>query len=294
MQKITVNGQAISPEAIQFELERLIRFHAEHGMSQEQIRAQLKELQQQAVEQAIGERLLLDESRKLDFPIAEQEIDDEVERITAQLGGKEAFDRALADRRVSLATFREHLKTGKRIEKLIAKITENTPAPTEVEIAQHFRDHKQEYVKSEQALASHILITPDGTEQLSKDEARAKISSIREKIVNEGADFSVMAQEHSACPSSEQGGSLGWFGRGAMVPEFDEAVFSMQDGEISDIIETQFGYHIIKKLGHKDAAEPQFDEVREQIRDFLLHERRGERLSAYVDELKANADIVRE
>ncbi|MBP5510427.1 MAG: peptidylprolyl isomerase [Kiritimatiellae bacterium] len=294
MQKITVNGQVISPEAIQFDLERLIRFHAEHGMPQEQIRAQLPELQQQAVEQAIGERLLLDESRKLDFPIAEQEIDEEVERITAQLGGQEAFERALAARKTSLATFREQLKTGKRMEKLVAKITENTPAPTEVEIAQHFRDHKQEYTKSEEALASHILITPDGTEQLSKDEAREKISSIRQKIICEGADFSDMAEKHSACPSAEQGGSLGWFGRGAMVPEFDKAVFSMQDGEISDIIETQFGYHIIKKLGHKDAAEPQFDEVREQIRDFLLHERRGERLSAYVEELKAKADIVRE
>ena len=87
MQKITVNGQVISPEAIQFDLERLIRFHAEHGMPQEQIRAQLPELQQQAVEQAIGERLLLDESRKLDFPIAEQEIDEEVrsEEHTSEL-----------------------------------------------------------------------------------------------------------------------------------------------------------------------------------------------------------------
>ena len=93
------------------------------------------------------------------------------------------------------------------------------------------------------------------------------------------------------CPSGKEGGSLGWFGRGMMVPEFDAAVFSMKDGEVSDIIETQFGYHIIYKTAHEEAGDADLDTVREQIRDHLLHARRGEAMTAYVDELKAKATV---
>jgi peptidyl-prolyl cis-trans isomerase C len=93
------------------------------------------------------------------------------------------------------------------------------------------------------------------------------------------------------CPSGKEGGSLGWFGRGMMVPEFDQAVFAMKDGEVSDVIETQFGYHIIYKTAHEEAGEADFDAVREQIRDFIRHSRRGEAMSAYVEELRSKATV---
>ncbi|MBR4172020.1 MAG: peptidylprolyl isomerase [Kiritimatiellae bacterium] len=294
MQKITVNGEPVSQEMIQFNVQRLIRFHASHGMAEDQIRAQLPELVKSATEQAIGEILLMGEAQKLQFPIPESEIDEQIEEITEQLGGQEKFDRALAERKTSLADFREQLKRGKRVEKLIAKITETAADPTEAEIEAHFKAHRGEYVKGEQVLAQHILITPDGETQTSKDQARAKIEAIRARIVDGGADFSDEAQIHSMCPSASEGGSLGWFSRGMMVPEFDKVAFEMKDGEVSDIVETQFGYHIIKKMDHKEESEPSFDEVREQIRDFLRHERRGEIMTAYVEELKAKAKIVRE
>jgi peptidyl-prolyl cis-trans isomerase C len=291
--RITVNGEPITQEAIQFELERLIHFHADHGMPENQIRAQLGELVKQAIEQAIGSRLLMDEAAKVDFVITDEEIDDEIAKIMEQLGGKEPFDRALAERKTTLAEFRQQLKRGKRVDKLIAKVTEDAGEPTEDEIKAHYDAHKSEYTKAERCLAQHILISPDGTTQTSKDEARAKIEAIRKEIVEGGKDFSDMAAQHSMCPSGKQGGSLGWFSRGMMVPEFDKAVFALKDGEVSDIIETQFGYHIIYKTAHEDASEPTFDEVREQIRDFLRHERKGEVLTAYVNELKAKAKIER-
>ena len=290
---ITVDGEPVSQELIQFEVERLVRFHAQHGMSHEQIRAQLKEIVAAATEQAIGQMLLMKDASRLDFKIDDAEIDAQVEGIKQQIGGAEKFDKALAERKVSLSQFREQLRRGKKVEKLLAKVTEGVSDPTEAEIAQHFKEHAAEYEKSERVLAQHILITPDGETQTSKDEAMAKILAIRRKIVEEGADFSDQAQIHSCCPSGKEGGSLGWFGRGMMVPEFDKAVFAMKDGEISDVVETQFGYHIIKKTAHEDAAPAEFNEVREQIRDFLRHEKRGQAVAAYVNELKAKAEIKR-
>jgi parvulin-like peptidyl-prolyl isomerase len=291
MQKtVKVNGQVIPQEAIQFELERLIRFHAEHGMAQDQIRAQLPELVKKAMEQAVGAKLLVDEAAKFDFPVTDEEVDGEVERIVERVGGEEAFRNALARQNTSEDAFREQLKRGRRVDKLVEKVTEGAIEPTEAEIEAHFREHQDEYAPGERVLAQHILVTPDGDTQTSKDEAHAKIAAIRERVTG-GASFADEAAAHSMCPSGKEGGSLGWFGRGMMVPEFDQAVFSMSVGAVSDIIETQFGYHIIFKTDQEAAGEADFDQVRDKIRDFLRHARRGEATAAYVEELKAKATI---
>ena len=290
MQTIKVNGQVIPEEAIQFELERLVRFYAEHGMSQEQIRAQLQTLAQQAAQQAVGTKLLLDEAAKLDIPVSAGEIDEQVEKIVQQVGGREAFESALANQKTTEALFREQLKRGKRVDKLVEKAVTGVEEPTEADILKHYNEHTSEFSAGERVLAQHILVSPDGDTQVSKDEAHAKIQAIRERVAA-GKDFAAEAAEHSMCPSGKEGGSLGWFGRGMMVPEFDQAVFSMGKGEVSDVIETQFGYHIILKTDHEEAREADFDEVREQIRDMLRHARRGEAMTAYVEELKSKAKI---
>jgi len=293
MQKVKVNGQTIPEEAIQFELERLVRFYTDHGMSQDQIRAQLPSFVQKATEQAIGAKLLLDEASKLDLPVSEAEIDAQVEKIVQQVGGREAFQAALAQQKTTEAAFRVQLKSGKRVDKLVEKAVAGVADPTEEEIQKHFEEHKGEYSVGERVLAQHILITPDGDTDVSKREAKTKIDSIRERVLG-GKDFADEAAAHSMCPSGKEGGSLGWFSRGMMVPEFDEAAFSMKDGDVSDVIETQFGYHIIYKTDHEDAHEADFDDVREKIRDFIRHARRGEAVTAYVDELKAKAKIETE
>ncbi|HNX36216.1 MAG TPA: peptidylprolyl isomerase [Kiritimatiellia bacterium] len=291
MQKtVKVNGQVIPQEAIQFELERLVRFYAEHGMSQDQVRAQLPALVQKATEQAIGAKLLMDEASKFDFPVSEAEIDEQVVKIVEQVGGRSAFEAALAQQKTTEAVFREQLKRGRRVDKLVEKSVVGVAEPTEADIKTHFEEHREEYSKGERVLAQHILITPDGDTQASKDEAKTKIAAIRARVLG-GKTFADEAAAHSMCPSGKEGGSLGWFSRGMMVPEFDQAVFSMSVGEVSDIIETQFGYHIIYKTDHEAAGEAELDQVREQIRDFLRHARRGEAMTAYVEELKSKAVI---
>jgi len=288
--KVKVNGQVIPQEAIQFELERLVRFYAEHGMSQDQVRAQLPALVQKATEQAIGARLLLDEANRLDIPVSEAEIDAQVAKIVEQVGGLEAYQAALAKQNTSEKVFRDELKRGCRVDKLVEQSVSEVAEPTEADILKHFESHKSEYAKGERVLAQHILITPDGDTQVSKDEAKAKIVDIRERVLG-GKPFADEAAAHSMCPSGKEGGSLGWFSRGMMVPEFDQAVFSMKVGDVSDIIETQFGYHIIYKTDQEAAGESDFDQVREQIRDFIRHARRGEAMTAYVEELKSKAQI---
>ena len=293
MQKkiIKVNGQVIPEEAVQFEFERLARFYSEHGWSNDQIKANLPELVEQAQNQAIGAKLLLDEAARLDIPVSEPEVTEQVEQIVKQIGGREAFLKALAAQKTNEETFRVQIRQGKRVDKLVAQATSGTAEPTEADVEQYFKEHKSEFSKGEQVLAQHILVTPDGDTEASKSEAYTKINDIRERILAGTKTFESEAAEHSTCPSGKEGGSLGWFGRGMMVPEFDGEAFAMKIGDISGIIETQFGYHIIKKTDHEKGGETDFDTVREQIRDLLRHSRRGEAMTAYVSELRSKAKI---
>ena len=157
--------------------------------------------------------------------------------------------------------------------------------PTEDEVTAFYEAHKSEYVEPHQVLCQHILVKG------SNDAALDKIKEIRERIVNDKADFAEEAKKHSDCPSGAQGGSLGWFGRGMMVPEFDKAAFEMKKGEVSGVVTTEFGYHIIYKADEKGGGQQTIVDVHDQIKDLLRHEARGKAMDAYVAELREKATI---
>ncbi len=287
---IKVNGKPVPQSAIDYELGRLIQLYSQY-LPEGQIRRQMDVLRERAKKQAIGARLLFDEAERLQIEVSEKELDERIAQYEEQSGGKERFAALLKKQNINPVEFREQTRRGRRVDKLIELHTANLPDPTEEEMRAHFEAHRDEYTKGEQAQAQHILISPKDKTEAAKAAALAAIQDLKRRVES-GEDFSALAAAHSDCPSGKQaGGSLGWFGRGAMVPEFDEAVFSMKDGEVSDIVETQFGYHIIKKVAHIDAEAPDFEEARDKVRDFLRHARRGEALKAYVDELREKATI---
>ena len=151
---------------------------------------------------------------------------------------------------------------------------------------------RAEFGKEAQVRAQHILVTPKSQSPDDKLAALKKIRDIRDRVAA-GSDFAEEAAAHSDCPSGKQaGGSLGWFSHGMMVPEFDKAAFEMKVGDVSDIVKTQFGYHLIYKTDHEAPQEASFDEAHDTVRDFLRHAKRGETLAAHVNELRAKADIV--
>lgn len=287
---IKVNGKEIPQAAIDFELSRLVRFYAQH-MPEDQVRRQMGVLKERAKEQAIGAKLLFDEANRLEVPVSDAEVEERVAAMVEQSGGEARFQDLLKKQGTNKVEFAEQIRRGRRVDKLIEQVTSGISDPNETQMREHFEAHLDEYTKSEQAQAQHILIRPKNDSADAKLEALGKLNTLRTRI-GQGADFSELAAAHSECPSGKQaGGSLGWFGRGAMVPAFDEAVFSMEVGALSEAIETDFGFHLIKKTGHQPAEGPTFEEAREQVREFLRHAARGEALSAFVAELREKATI---
>src|SRR5207249_1411860 len=133
-----------------------------------------------------------------------------------------------------------------------------------------YNDGIEQYTTAEQVRASHILLKTEG-----KDDAAVKAKA--EDVLKQskaGADFSELAKKYSEEEASaKNGGDLDYFGRGRMVPEFDQAAFAMQPGQISDLVKTQYGYHIIKLVDKKAAATRTLAEVRQQISDQLAYEK---------------------
>ena len=146
---------------------------------------------------------------------------------------------------------------------------------TEEEKKAFFDAQKQNFSKPETASAKHILV-----------DTEEKANEILGKINNGEVSFEDAAKEHSSCPSKDAGGDLGTFGKGQMVPEFEQAVFNMNKGEVSGPVKTQFGYHLIKLEDRNESTIPSYEEVSEEVGKTLLYQKQSEVYQQKLNEVK--------
>jgi peptidyl-prolyl cis-trans isomerase C len=159
------------------------------------------------------------------------------------------------------------------------------PLPSDAQVREFYDKNPDRF---ETARASHILFKVDEkADEATKKKVLAQAQAVL-KQVKGGADFAALAKKHSADGSAQQGGDLGVFNKGQMVPAFDEATFSMLPGQISDLVTTQFGYHIIKVTERKPVP---FDQVSPKIKEFLAEQQKRARAQAFIDSLKQKAKI---
>jgi peptidyl-prolyl cis-trans isomerase C len=162
---------------------------------------------------------------------------------------------------------------------------------TEDDILKYYEQHKDDFKVRESVRVRHILIKADKTaSEEEKAAAKKKVESILTHI-RDGGDFHKLASEHSQDPGSKtRGGDLGFIGRGRMVREFEDVAFSLQPGEVSDVVETNFGYHIIKVEERRDASYKPVEEVRSIIESKLIKERRRQAVDEFVQKAMKDAD----
>lgn len=173
-----------------------------------------------------------------------------------------------------LENVKESLLKQYAINKLLSDIT-----VSEEEMVEFYNKEKANFIEGEKARASHILVD---------DEEKAL--EILESI-NNGLSFEDAAKEYSTCPSKERGGDLGEFAKGQMVPEFEQAAFSLEEGQISEPVKTQFGYHIIKLVKKTEPSVIPFENVKEQIEKHLLALKQQEKYNGKTDSLKEKYEV---
>lgn len=201
------------------------------------------------------------------------------------------FQKALKEQGMTEKDLRELIRRNVVIDAYIEKTIIPKQTVTEAEIKTFYEKNPEAFTQPEQLRASHILITVDPKATADeKQKARAKIEDLL-KQARAGADFSKLAQDNSSCPSSKQGGDLGYFGKGQMVKPFEDAAFALKPGEISGVVETQFGYHIIKTMEKKAPSKVALEEVKSKIEESLKRRKVGEAVNKTLEEARKKAKI---
>ena len=283
---LIINGERIPDEEIAREAQSLQQTFAQmppevreaRGLDAAQFESNLWDWSKENVIERV---LLRQEAAKDDAPVPPEEVDAAIEQIKKRHGGSEQFSLSRDENEI-----REDVETRVRLDRLIGKVTNKVKPPKNKEVADYYRKHKNDFAIPEQVHVAHIVKNIDET----TDEAAAKEAiEAAQKEIERGDPFEEVADRHSDCPGN--GGDLGRFARGQMVEEFDEVVFNMEPGNLSDIFRTQFGLHIAKLHEKKPAHVRNLQEAGDDIKEELLRRKRTKAVEDFVDHLKAHAEI---
>ena len=285
-----VNGKRILRSELDNQTERLFMQYADKIPPNQQ--AQVKaSLQKNALENLINQQLLTEEADKEGIKADEQDVEDQFAEIAKQFSSPEELKSALASMGTNEEDFLKEVEQDLTIQALLQEKVTDLKRVTDEEVEEYYKNNPDSFRRPEQLKASHILISAapnDNPEE--RAEKRLKLSALLGEIEN-GADFAKLAQENSSCGSAKQGGDLGYFHKGKMVPAFEDAAFQLNVGDVSDIIETQFGFHLIKLTDRQEAQAVPLEQVKGNVMDFLNKQRSHEAVTDYISELRSKATI---
>ena len=298
---VTVNGVDITEAELQEIIKPQLEKMAQQGKQLPPAFAQAyeKKLRQQAIDRIIIGRLLDEKAKEANIVVTEEEV---INQIKAMLAAQrpplslEEFKKTRAASSQSFDEVKEQIRKGMAYQKVVEAQWAGKINITEEDAKKYYDENPTKFEVKEQVRASHILIKPDTTDSeadpnQAKAEAKAKIQGLLEQIKG-GADFAELAKANSDCPSAAKGGDLDFFASGQMVPPFEKAAFAMEVGMVSDIVETRFGYHIIKVTDRKDASTTSYEQARNSLIIQLTQRKQAEIANKYIESLKAAANIV--
>lgn len=261
---------------------------------------------QQIVEMLIDDKLFEVQAKKENVSVSEEELAKKIEGDLEDYAKtnnitKEDLSKQVEERMgMSLKEYVAQRATNPFLRrmlcraKLIEKKFPDAVKVSEDEIKEHYDQNLEStYQQAAKVRASHILFGTRDKSDEEKAEARKKAEEVLAQLKKPDADFAALAQEHSDCPSKNNGGDLNFFPReGAMVEPFAKAAFDLKEGEISDIVETQFGYHIIKVTDRQEASTTSLAEATDSIREHLHRQKISKQMQEYTAELRKDAKIV--
>jgi peptidyl-prolyl cis-trans isomerase C len=284
-----VNGTKIPTNEVDRKIELIKKRYSEMGTPIPQ--DQLAGMREKLVNSLVEQELLYQESQAQGISVDPASIDTDYENFKKQFKSEEDFQKQIKDLNYTEDVLKSQIQKTKIIQQLIEKNVISAISIPESELKAYYDSHPDEFKRPERARARHILVKLDANaSDADKAAARKKIEGIEAQL-KKGGDFAKLAAENSDCPSSKNGGDLGFFTRGQMVKPFEDAAFGLKPGGTSGIVETQFGYHIIRLEEKEPAATLTFDQVKDELQQKLKQGKVRDALKAYLDTLKNKGKV---
>ena len=251
----------------------------------------MDQIRNRILDNLINEELLVQESESHGITVEPSEVEAAFAEIQKKFSDTAALEKALLESNITADELKVKIKRGIAAKKLIDGQVVNNVAVSEAENRAFYDAHPEYFRQAEQVKASHILISCDSKAEASvRDEAKRKIRDIQKKLEN-GESFAELARQFSDCPSKKHGGDLGFFEREKMVKPFADAAFALQTGETSGIVETGFGFHLIKVTDRKAASTDEYESVKEKIGSHLKREKIQKAVGDHIENLRKKATI---
>jgi peptidyl-prolyl cis-trans isomerase C len=282
-----VNGESIGKA----EFEKAIK-NVEGRAGQPVPAEQRDQVYRGVLDQLIAYRLLMQETKSRKIEVPENEVDARLASIKQQFPSEDAFKQTLTQQQMTVEQLREDAKSDMRVTKMLESEVGAKVAVQAQDVNTFYQQNPDKFKQGERVRASHILIrTAENADVKTKEVAKTKAADVL-KEVKSGKDFSELAKNYSQDPgSAANGGDLGYFAQGQMVPAFEQAAFTLKPGEVSNVVETPFGYHIIKVADKQAARTVPLDEVKPQIEQFLQNQQRQQKTEAFINSLKAKGKV---
>jgi peptidyl-prolyl cis-trans isomerase C len=244
------------------------------------------------LDQMIGYKLLIQESKARKVAVQDADIEARIISLKQQFASEEAFKQALAQQKMTVDQVKTDARQDMAIKKLVEDEIATKVAVKPADVQTFYEQNPKNFQESERVHASHILITaPKDADAATKAQAKAKAEAIL-KDVKAGKDFATLAKQNSQDPgSAANGGDLGYFQQGQMVGPFNDTAFSLKPGAVSGVVETDFGYHIIKVIEKQPGRTVPLDEAKPKIEQFLEGQNREKQTGAFVNGLRAKGKV---
>ena len=249
------------------------------------------EIYRGVLDDLVAYRLLKQEVASRQMTATDAEVEQRITAFKQQMGSEANFRAALQAQQITEAKLREDAKTDILVNKLLEQEVNQKVLVKPSDISAFYEKNPDRFQQSESVRAAHILVlVPQGADEKTRAAAKAKAETAL-KAAKAGQDFAQLARRYSNDASAQRGGDLGFIPKGQMVPAFEAAAFALEAGQVSDLVETQFGYHVIKALEKRPARIVPFVEAAAQIEQFLEQQQRQEKGKALVEQLKSKGKV---
>jgi len=260
-------------------------------MSPQQLEGKREEIRNNSMNSLINRKLLEAEAVNQKISVTSASIDEAIANIEKSLPPGSKLDEQLSAQGGNRADLRKEIESQLKLTQLLQK---NNPAPapvTEEEIALFYKENPAQFQAPETVHVRHVLIQTAKTDSEAVKQEKKSTAETLQRALSKGGDFEEIAKTRSDCPSKVRGGDLGLVARGQTVPEFESAAFSQAIGVVGPVVETPFGYHILRVEARNPARTVPLDEAKSKIGEFLLGQKQQKIVSEYVMKLRSTAKI---